>query len=551
MPATRTSPTTQCTYCQQWFRGCGLAMHQAVCRQLSRDQRHDAKLEKRMHHKKKGESEGQERRKKGRQHQDDVPLDMLHYQLADPKHMNTLLCLVAQKHRDTLVQMESQWARWSSGYLLPMLHSIDDIKTEYHPNSKKPTRIDAFSDYCMQDGCEIKPPQISEPWQPFCTRANFELAEIAIDAQLNQDHIARIIDLIRRCVDGHAEFTLSGNNDLQRIWDSMYGLYNKFDKIPISTIYRDEEHSHDLYACSLWDWALDIARDQHLAPYFEWDAQRLSKFNGTCFERFVHEPWTGDRFWSAQSSIPSDGHLFGIILYADKSKLSSFRTQMGYPVVARCAHLPAEIRNGSGVGAGQVVGWLPIIKEDEEYKKKTDYIDFKRVVWHESVRKLMETVAEYSKIGIWIKCRDGIERRLFPIILILTADYEEHPHRCVMALTRGGNGLCPCPVCLIPKDKQSDFRDNYPARTMEHAQDLYQNAAAMSSAARQDEILKEESWRFAKNAFWDINLSDPSQTLSWDRMHGYAHGLGGKHILPQLQEFLLQSRTLAKKADTQ
>ncbi|KAG5640452.1 hypothetical protein DXG03_008592 [Asterophora parasitica] len=73
----------------------------------------------------------------------------------------------------------------------------------------------------------------------------------------------------------------------------------------------------------------------------------------------------------------------------------------------------------------------------------------------------------------------------------------------------------------------------------------------MSSAARQDKILEEESWQFVKNAFWDINLSDPCQTLSWDWMHSYVHGLGGKHILPQLQEFLLQSQTLAKKADMQ
>jgi hypothetical protein len=64
-----------------------------------------------------------------------------------------------------------------------------------------------------------------------------------------------------------------------------------------------------------------------------------------------------------QSALPEGGKPFGIILYADKTKLSSFGTQMGYPVIARCANLPSDIRNGQGVGGGRVVGWLPIVRD--------------------------------------------------------------------------------------------------------------------------------------------------------------------------------------------
>ena len=63
-----------------------------------------------------------------------------------------------------------------------------------------------------------------------------------------------------------------------------------------------------------------------------------------------------------QSLLPSpEGKPIAIILYADKTKLSSFGTEMGYPIVARLGNLPAEIRNGKGVGGGCVVGWLPIV----------------------------------------------------------------------------------------------------------------------------------------------------------------------------------------------
>lgn len=51
---------------------------------------------------------------------------------------------------------------------------------------------------------------------------------------------------------------------------------------------------------SIWDWAMSIVKDPILAPHFQWDAQRLSKFNGKEFVRFVHEPYSADRFWEIQ-----------------------------------------------------------------------------------------------------------------------------------------------------------------------------------------------------------------------------------------------------------
>ena len=63
----------------------------------------------------------------------------------------------------------------------------------------------------------------------------------------------------------------------------------------------------------------------------------------------------------SQSSMPDGGTPFGFIIYADKTKLSSFGTEKGYPVLVRCAQLPIEIRNGTGIGGGALVGWLPLV----------------------------------------------------------------------------------------------------------------------------------------------------------------------------------------------
>jgi hypothetical protein len=113
----------------------------------------------------------------------------------------------------------------------------------------------------------------------------------------------------------------------------------------------------------LWDWATDLLSDVQLAPHFIWDAQRLAKFDGSSFVHFFMEPWTTDHMWEVQSQLPPTGKPFGIILYADKTNLSTFGTEKGYPVIACCAQLPTDIQNGKGIGGGCVVGWLPVVSE--------------------------------------------------------------------------------------------------------------------------------------------------------------------------------------------
>ena len=116
--------------------------------------------------------------------------------------------------------------------------------------------------------------------------------------------------------------------------------------------------------------------------HFEWDAKQFFKFDGKDWIPFVHEPWTAQRFWEVQvsklfftgiqlchllvlicdkSKLPPGAKPLCITLYADKTRLSSFGTTQGYPIMAQCANLPRDVRNGKGLGATQVVGWLPIV----------------------------------------------------------------------------------------------------------------------------------------------------------------------------------------------
>jgi hypothetical protein len=52
-------------------------------------------------------------------------------------------------------------------------------------------------------------------------------------------------------------------------------------------------------------------------------------------------------------------------------------------------------------------------------------VKHKHVVWHEAFYKLLETIEKISKTGVWHDCADEIRRHLFPLLLILSADFEE------------------------------------------------------------------------------------------------------------------------------
>ncbi len=47
--------------------------------------------------------------------------------------------------------------------------------------------------------------------------------------------------------------------------------------------------------------------------------------------------------------------------------------------------------------------------------------------------------------------------------------------RCFMALICGLGGLCPCPVCLVPKDQLKFVTEKWPLRVSKQGQDILNN----------------------------------------------------------------------------
>ncbi|KAG1797456.1 uncharacterized protein HD556DRAFT_1233350 [Suillus plorans] len=423
--------------------------------------------------------------------------------------------------------------------------NLDTFKTEYHPHSGRATSVESFSTFGRKEH-QLPPIVDNEPWQPFACRADFEFAELAHQAALNKNQTDELLRLIWRIADGQVKFTFKSHGDVSKAWDRAASQMSPFEKHTITVEHKREDLKYNIYTRPLWDWALDLLQDPLLAPHFVWDAQRLYKHNGMRYERFVHEPWTGDRWWNVQSSLPENGVPFAFILYADKTHLSSAGTVKAYPVFMRCGNLPVNIRNTDGLGGGRMVGWLPIVPDDSEEDGKLSYVNLKRVVWHKAFFKLLETIIIYAKAGYAYTCYDGVMRWLYAFILLLSADYEE---QCVMALIRGTNCHCPCPICLVPSDKLYDNASTYPTRSSDDTKALVELWTRDRVAG--ESALKKQGLRPIKNVFWKVPNSDPHDTISQDHLHVYHMGQW-KHLFGELkQRIAALGRSNEKKLDDQ
>ncbi|KAJ8091351.1 hypothetical protein PM082_015069 [Marasmius tenuissimus] len=211
-----------------------------------------------------------------------------------------------------------------------------------------------------------------------------------------------------------------------------------------------------------------------------------------------------------ESSLPPGGKPLCFIFYSDKSKLSSFGTTKGYPIVARIANIDDGIHNSNiHTGGGRVVGWLDVVPDDKLYPNNKAYTAFKRVVYHCQVTEVLKSVRNASFTGIWYRFGPGtskLEHQLFPCIPVNSADYEEQG---MITHTKGSNGNFPCPVCLVPNEKQSDHYCRYPLRT----------AAESKRALGDAELANNLGIRQLENVFWAVNNSDPHQATSYDCLH--------------------------------
>ncbi|KAL1672401.1 hypothetical protein EV122DRAFT_224743, partial [Schizophyllum commune] len=433
-----------------------------------------------------------------------------------------------------------------------------DVKIEYHPSSGKAPVIMPLADLRREgdDPSDTRSGSIRDqhPWVGFQTRLDYELCEFMLHARLSREEMKCLVQLVHRAQETH-EFTIRDLDDIDRRWN----LAAQATHVPgfSTTTFTSEgegySDTHEVHHTSILDWMRALAADPALKDAFVWNAQRMFIYNGRRFERFVDEVYTANRLWTIQDLIPSKSTPFGGVLYVDKSKLSSFSSEEAYPIAIMCVNLHTGARIGGGLGGPLIAGWLPILRKSSGSKNKTRFVNYKGIVWHDSMLQFLEDIAKQPPEGVPVKCADDVVRLLVFFILILAADYEEQIDllqadgyiRAMMALIRGVRGNFPCPQCLVPQDQLADLSKKHRPREVVHMINTLNRAlrgtgGEKPNAEQCEEILSAVSLRPVVNAFWKIPHSGPYSTFCFDTLHFIWTGLA-EHLSDQLKLHVKQA----------
>ncbi|KJA20606.1 hypothetical protein HYPSUDRAFT_141916, partial [Hypholoma sublateritium FD-334 SS-4] len=212
----------------------------------------------------------------------------------------------------------------------------------------------------------------------------------------------------------------------------------------------------------------------------------------------------------------------GMMLWSDSTHLANFGTAAIWPIYLFFGNQSKYVRGKPKAGACHHLAYLPKLPSSfwDFYLALTGDGPPEDVLTH-CRRELMhaiwtllldkEFMVAYEH-GIVIVCPDGISRRFYPRIFTYSADY---PEKILLATIRNF-GLCPCPRCLIPKDKIPDVGKVYDnrRRTTTSRVDstarnfdidtarkfIYENGEGVKSAAV-ERVLRDKSLVPTTNAF--------------------------------------------------
>ncbi|KAG8689331.1 hypothetical protein FRC08_010999 [Ceratobasidium sp. 394] len=383
------------------------------------------------------------------------------------------------------------------------------------------------------------------PWAPFRTHGDFRFARSVANSDMDEDQINEQLSLHHEAT--NSPVTLRNCQEMRSVEKRLANLLTPFKRVPFSASYRTGRNTSaeldlDVWIKPLNEWLLELVQHPELQPHLHFDSMQKFRWSDGRWVRFVDEPWSADDWAKAQSSLPEDGLPLNIHLYIDKTIASSSGTKKLYPVVARLANLPRDIRNGTGVGGGQVVGLIPVVEDRPKGLPESAFADFKCAVWHQAIGKLLETIQSEARMGHAIKfdqCASlGLEAktwRLFPSVSIISADYEE---QITIACNKGVSCLWPCVRCLTPDDKLHDLSFEAKLREPESLLRLLKQVESLG-VTESKSVLKEQGFRPVQNAFFSLGpRTNVFRALSYDTLHTDDLGRWGKHLWPLLKETL-------------
>jgi hypothetical protein len=95
----------------------------------------------------------------------------------------------------------------------------DDIKIVYHPHCGKPSEIFHLEDFNSNFSRPTNIPTDENPWRPFRTRIDFEIAELILATHMNKDQTTNFLKLLHKIAADPKCFTIANKKELDNTWE--------------------------------------------------------------------------------------------------------------------------------------------------------------------------------------------------------------------------------------------------------------------------------------------------------------------------------------------
>ena len=83
---------------------------------------------------------------------------------------------------------------------------------------------------------------------------------------------------------------------------------HQFERHDVEREFEGEKKIYETWCRPLWSWVMDHLTNAEIVRHFEWDAQKISRYDGEQHNRIYTELWTGERFWDVQVRILDLSH---------------------------------------------------------------------------------------------------------------------------------------------------------------------------------------------------------------------------------------------------
>ncbi|KAF8998614.1 hypothetical protein BDQ17DRAFT_1428433 [Cyathus striatus] len=381
------------------------------------------------------------------------------------------------------------------------------IEIEYHPHSgKHPIRV-PIEKYDTMNSETVLQNNIDEiwgeskPWHPFRTAKDLEFAEMCTRLNFSKNTSQEWLDFLKGLNPPNSDVTFSSSSEMNKLIESAAMSSTGFESVKFTVPYKSKNYEYEVLRRPVWDWSDDIIFLE-IRKFASGMSHGLETSSGNC-------------------SLPKETFPVCLLLWSDKGRVSDFGGRKSYSVIARILNLPSGVHNSNGFAGGHIVGWLPIVGDDAENTGKHSWANHHRVVWHDAMFHVLESLVEPATTGEWFECGDEIIRQLLPSIFIYSLDYEE---QSIATLNCGVNGEAACPTC---EEQTTNFLSSLsggkPRTTSAYA--CLWNMSSELTVEEREKVYKPLGLVFIKNCFWKFPHTDIYSTMSYDVLHANELGV--------------------------